>query len=74
MTGAMIRREREKRGWSQLAVSAAIGTGQSNVSNWESGADLKVSTLRRLADVYGMDLHIEFREKVDERLAVLEGK
>lgn len=69
--------ERAKRGWSQEAVSLAMGykyaTGYS-IYESPNGASPTLNILQRAAQVYDMDLVIEFRPKVDERIAALEGK
>lgn len=60
----LLKAERRKRGWSQDAVASGINTGQSRYSEWETGvSEPRLGALRRLADLYGMDLVIEFREK-----------
>lgn len=37
LSGDELRRRREAAGWSQLALTAALGVGSSTVSRWESG-------------------------------------
>lgn len=71
----MLLAERSKRGWTQVAIAAGIGTGQSRYCEWETGtSEPRISSLRRLADLYDLDLVVEFREKVDERIAAMDGK
>ncbi len=72
----MIRAERIKRGWSQEAVAVSLGLyGQPTYSPYETGAKkVTMQILHRLAKLYDVDLHIEFREKQDERVAAMEGK
>ena len=71
----ILRRERNKRGWSQMSVAASLGTGQSRYSGWETGtSEPRISSLQRVADLYDLDLVVEFREKVDERIAAMDGK
>lgn len=73
----MLIRERTKRGWSQEAVAVQMGMGyQSSYGVYESpnGAPPTLKLLRKVAKAYDMDIVIEFRPKVDERVAVLEGK
>ena len=81
MTDAEIRqmlvKERQERGWSQDALSAQLGMRyQSSYGVYESpkGTPPTLKLLRRVAKAYDMDLVIEFRPKVDERIAALEGK
>lgn len=72
----MIREERKKRRWSQLAVAYSMGWAHNaTVANYESGhTRVTLGILRRYAELFDMDLVIEFRPRVDERVAALEGK
>jgi transcriptional regulator with XRE-family HTH domain len=46
-------------GMTQAQVAAALGTSQSEVDAWESGAEVpRVDVLERLAQVCGKRLHI----------------
>jgi ribosome-binding protein aMBF1 (putative translation factor) len=49
--GSPIAKYRLLRGWSQQDLAAALGTTQSHVSRMESGADLLLDTVKRLAVV-----------------------
>ena len=62
--GIMLRRR--ERGISQTDVAEAMGTTQSHVSELESGLlDPRLSTLRKYAEVVGVDLLGMQRETSD---------
>ena len=47
---------RRARGWTQGELARLMGTRQSHVSEWESGARTpSFPTIRRLAILYGVD-------------------
>lgn len=54
--GKALRRLREELGLHQWALACRIGMRQSMVSRIERGADLRVSTLRRLLEAMGCEL------------------
>src|SRR5258707_5977649 len=52
-----LRRERERRGWSQETLAELLGTSQVNVSRWEQGNSLPGPYYRRaLAERFGKSL------------------
>lgn len=54
-TASTLRALRLSKGLSQGALAAAMGVNQGQMSRWENGkADMRVSTLRRLAEVLGV--------------------
>ena len=54
-TTSTLRALRLSKGFSQGALAAAMGVNQGQMSRWENGkADMRVSTLRRLAVVLGV--------------------
>ncbi len=54
----LLAETRERRGLSQRALAATMGTTQANVSRVERGDDLRVSTLQRYAQALGGRLQI----------------
>lgn len=60
-----VRVLRERTGLSQTAVAHDLGTSQSNVARWEKpdGHMPNLQSLLNLAEIYGVDLKIEFVEK-----------
>lgn len=51
-----LRALRLSRGFSQSALATAMGVNQGQMSRWENGrADMRVSTLKRIAAVLGVD-------------------
>jgi transcriptional regulator with XRE-family HTH domain len=55
--GKLIRRLREKRGWSQEEFANATGFGRSFTSSIERGTkDVRISTLVKLANIFGLQI------------------
>ncbi len=55
--GELIRRLREQRGWSQEELANETGFGRSFTSSIERGTkDVRISTLVRLANIFGIHL------------------
>jgi len=53
--GELVRRLRAERGWSQEELANATGFGRSMTSSIERGKqDFRVSTLVRLANIFGL--------------------
>jgi len=60
--GELIRSLRERRGWSQEELANATGFGRSFTSSIERGTkDVRISTLVRLANIFGIDVGRLFR-------------
>jgi transcriptional regulator with XRE-family HTH domain len=60
--GELIRRLREQRGWSQEELANATGFGRSFTSSIERGTkDVRISTLVKLANIFGIHLSQLFR-------------
>ncbi len=57
-TARRLAAKREKRGLSQTAVAAMMGTSPSVVCKLEAGADVRVSTLQRYCAAIGKPLVI----------------
>lgn len=54
---------RELRNYNQRYVAAEMGIGRSTLSTWENGlTELKIETLQRLAEVFGLN---NYREIID---------
>ena len=59
--GELIREARRRAGLTQSELAGRAGTTQSAVSRWERGrAEPGLDTLRRLAEVCGLRLEIDF--------------
>jgi transcriptional regulator with XRE-family HTH domain len=65
--GRMVQQARTSRGFTQQNLADLIGTGQSNIAGIEttSRSMPTVQTLLNIAEALGMELKIEFVEKVD---------
>lgn len=50
-----IARARLQRGWSQQRLAEELGTSQSHIARMESGRDVMVHTLARIAKALGTD-------------------
>jgi transcriptional regulator with XRE-family HTH domain len=61
----LLAETRERRGLSQRALAATMGTTQANVSRVERGDDLRVSTLQRYAQALGgrLQIGVEFEDE-----------
>lgn len=54
---------RELRNYNQRYVAVEMGIGRSTLSTWENGlTELKIETLQRLAEVFGLN---NYREIID---------
>jgi HTH-type transcriptional regulator/antitoxin HipB len=53
---ATLARQRKKQHLSQVSLAKRMGIPQSQVSRAESGADMRVSTLRDIARALGLDV------------------
>lgn len=51
--GRRIKRERERRGWTQVQLADAVGVGAKTISNWETGSTLPLNRMGRLVEVLG---------------------
>lgn len=59
--GAMIRKERKKRGWSQTELAEAVGSTQAYVSNTERGRENPpIGTVSEFAKALGRKIKILF--------------
>jgi transcriptional regulator with XRE-family HTH domain len=59
--GEQVRKQREKRGWSQQDLAAAAGMRQPQVARFEAGGTVpKVDTLQRLLTALGGKITITF--------------
>ena len=56
-----LAKKRERRGLSQTAVAARMGTSASVVSKLESGSDVKVSTLQRYYSAIGESFQLQLK-------------
>lgn len=58
-----IRLIRELRNYDQRYVASALQIGRSTLSTWENGlSEVKIETLMKLADVFGLD---DYRQIID---------
>ena len=55
--GQALRKARLSRGYSQEYLATCTGMSASSISNIEAGADLKTSTLLRLASECGLEVY-----------------
>ena len=51
--GRRIKRERERRGWTQVELAQAVGVGAKTISNWETGATIPMNRMGKLVEVLG---------------------
>lgn len=51
--GRRIRAARERKGWTQQELGAAVGVGLRTVGNWERGASVPRNRLGKLVEVLG---------------------
>jgi len=56
-----VRAARMERGWSQRSLAEAAGIPQSHVAKLENGADVRASTLVRVASALGLDVELRPR-------------
>lgn len=52
MNGAEIRRERERRGWSQPHLAELVGVGPRTIGNWERGETIPKNKAARIDYVF----------------------
>jgi transcriptional regulator with XRE-family HTH domain len=64
VVGARIREMRVARDLSQEELAERLSTTQSEVSKTECGRDVRLSTVEAAAAVFGVDIVIDFRERV----------
>lgn len=72
-----IRRLREERGLTISEAARRLGVDRQVVyQNEDTGrqSGYQVQTLLNIAEIFDLELHIEFREKLDERTAAMAGK
>jgi len=53
--GLQIRRLREQRHLTQSEVAQRVGVGLRRYQDWEAGADMRKSNLRKLAEAFEVD-------------------
>ena len=61
--GNLLRRARQRRGWSQAQLGAAAEVSQPAIARWESGrVSPRVDTLRRILQAAGFEPRIELED------------
>jgi transcriptional regulator with XRE-family HTH domain len=57
--GEFIKKEREKRGWTQTDLGAKLGINTTKISRIENNKDLfSQSKLEKLADIFDLDINL----------------
>lgn len=63
--GAVIRRHRCKRGWTQAELAARAGTRQATISEVEAGQDVRFSTVSDVLAALDLELAVQPRSSGD---------
>jgi HTH-type transcriptional regulator / antitoxin HipB len=59
--GALIRRHRRQRGWTQAELASRAGTRQATISEIEAGQDVKYSTVSDVLAALELELTVQPR-------------
>lgn len=54
MNGRQIRAARERMGWTQADLAAAVGVGMRTVGNWERGDTVPKNRMAKLQHLFGL--------------------
>lgn len=59
--GALVRRHRRQRGWTQAGLAARAGTRQATISQIEAGQDVRYSTIADVLAALELELAVQPR-------------
>ena len=70
--GVIMKRLREKFGYSQDAVAGLLSIKRELISYYETGArEVPLEVLEKLSDLFGVDLEVFFSDNVEEAVSEL---